>query len=92
MFQASKFAGEYPDIAEYIRGLPSPRAALQEATRRQRQRRHDWFDVNVKIMDAVLEAKFSQHPRLAIMLLDTGDSELIEASPVRQHTMPFGAR
>lgn len=69
-------------MAELIRNMPTPRAALQEATRRQRQRRHDWFDVNVGIMDAVLEEKFTQHAELRRSLLGTGDKELIEASPV----------
>ncbi|KAI0087588.1 DUF1768-domain-containing protein [Irpex rosettiformis] len=82
LFQASKFVKEYPDIAEQIRNLPTPRAALEEATRRQRLRRHDWFDVNVKIMDAVLEKKFTQHDGLYRLLMSTGDRELIEASPV----------
>lgn len=68
--------------------MPTPRAALQEATRRQRQRRHDWFDVNVGIMDAVLEHKFTQHAELRRMLLGTGDRELIEASPVRRGSWP----
>ena len=40
--------------------------------------------MNVKIMDMVLEAKFSQHGQLYNLLLDTEDRELIEASPVRQ--------
>lgn len=84
-FQASKFVDHYPDVAEQIRHLPTPRAALQEATRRQRLRRHDWFDVNLRVMDAVLEAKFTQHHALYKLLLETGDRELIEASPVRQH-------
>ncbi|KAI0799815.1 hypothetical protein BC629DRAFT_1498975 [Irpex lacteus] len=82
LFQASKFLDHCPDVAEQIRHLPTPRAALQEATRRQRLRRHDWFDVNLRVMDAVLEAKFTQHPALYKLLLETGDRELIEASPI----------
>jgi ribA/ribD-fused uncharacterized protein len=33
-------------------------------------------------MDRVLELKFDQHPDLALLLVSTGHSELIEDSPV----------
>ena len=82
-FQASKFFGKRDDIAERIRHLPSPRDALQEATRLARLRRSDWFEVNVGIMDEILEAKFTQHRHLREMLLGTEDREIVEASPVR---------
>lgn len=35
-------------------------------------------------MESILEDKFVQHPRLQHMLLETGDREIIEASPVRK--------
>ncbi len=82
MFQAHKFFPEHPTLAERIRVLPNPRAALEEATRLTRLRRQDWFEVNLGIMDAILEAKFEQHPSLRKLLLDTGDRDLVEASPV----------
>ena len=62
--------------------MPSARAALQEATRNRRLQRSDWFDVNLGIMEIILETKFTQHVELRRMLIDTGDRELIEASPV----------
>ncbi|KAI0688517.1 DUF1768-domain-containing protein [Cytidiella melzeri] len=82
LFQASKFIECYPNIAEQIRQSPTPRAALQEATRMQHLRRHDWFEVNITVMDTVLEAKFTQHAELRQLLLDTGDRQLVEASPI----------
>ncbi|EKM52577.1 uncharacterized protein PHACADRAFT_261084, partial [Phanerochaete carnosa HHB-10118-sp] len=60
----------------------TPKAALEEAKRFRRLQRSDWFDVNIRYMDAVLEAKFTQHPQLRDMLLSTGNGELVEASPV----------
>jgi len=82
LFQAHKFMTTRPDLAERIRLLPSPRAALEEAGRLRRLQRTDWFNVNVSVMDAILEAKFTQHPTLRNMLLGTGNSELVEDSPV----------
>ncbi|KAJ3557060.1 hypothetical protein NM688_g1677 [Phlebia brevispora] len=82
LFQAHKFLPKRPELAERIRNLPSARAALQEATRLTRLRRTDWFDVNLDIMDTILEAKFTQHPSLRVLLLSTGDREIVEASPV----------
>ena len=64
--------------------MPSPRDALNEASRLRPFQRADWFDVNIIIMDSILEAKFTQHRRLRHQLLATGDRELIEASPVRK--------
>ncbi|KZT01034.1 DUF1768-domain-containing protein [Laetiporus sulphureus 93-53] len=82
LFQAHKFLDTDPALAERIRRLPSARAALEEAARSRRLQRSDWFDVNVGIMDMILEAKFTQHSHLRRMLLDTGESQLIEDSPV----------
>jgi hypothetical protein len=39
--------------------------------------RKDWDDIRVEVMQLCLELKFTQHPKLAQKLLDTGD-ELIE--------------
>jgi ribA/ribD-fused uncharacterized protein len=84
VFQAHKFLETSPHLAERIRRAPTPREALQEATRLRRQQRSDWFDVNLGIMDSILEAKFRQHDSLRHKLLETGDRELIEDSPVSQ--------
>jgi len=80
LFQAHKFMPGRPNLAERIRLLPSPRGALQEAGILRRLQRADWFDVNIRVMGDVLEAKFAQHLSLRDMLLKTGDSELIEDS------------
>jgi ribA/ribD-fused uncharacterized protein len=83
LFQAHKFMATRPDLAEHIRCCSTPRKALEEATRLRPYVRHDWFEVNVGIMDLVLELKFTQHPLLADMLRRTGQREILEASPVR---------
>lgn len=79
-----KFIDHKPEIAEEIRNLPTSRAALQAATRYARLRRADWFDHNIRAMDMVLEAKFTQHAALLELLMSTGNRKLVEASPVSE--------
>jgi N-glycosidase YbiA len=42
--------------------------------------RPDWAEVKLQIMRRADGAKFAQHPELAVLLLETGDAELIEDS------------
>ncbi|GJE95755.1 NADAR family protein [Phanerochaete sordida] len=82
LFQALKFIGHRPDLAERVRNAPSARQALTEATNNRRKQRNDWFHVNLNMMDRALHAKFTQHAALRDMLLGTGDRLLIENSPL----------
>ncbi|KIP09433.1 hypothetical protein PHLGIDRAFT_50683, partial [Phlebiopsis gigantea 11061_1 CR5-6] len=82
LFQALKFMETDSRLAERVRRMPTPREALREATRLRNRQRTDWFEVNVGFMDQILQAKFSQHPHLERLLLNTGSRELIEDSPV----------
>ena len=43
--------------------------------------REDWEDIKEWVMRAALAMKFQQHPKLQVMLLNTGNLEIIEASP-----------
>jgi predicted NAD-dependent protein-ADP-ribosyltransferase YbiA (DUF1768 family) len=72
-----------PALAELIRTQPSARAARKEAGYQRAHQRSDWFEVNVEVMDDILYAKFIQHEDLREKLLETGNRELIEDSPVR---------
>ena len=83
VFQAFKFMTTDPALAELIRTQPSARSARREAGFRRKHQRSDWFDVNVEVMDVILHAKFTQHEDLREKLLETGNRELIEDSPVR---------
>lgn len=71
-----------PALAELIRTQLSARAARSEAGFQRAHQRSDWFEVNVEAMDLVLQAKFMQHEDLRLKLLETGNRELIEDSPV----------
>ena len=43
--------------------------------------RDDWEEQKDAVMFSGLQAKFSQHPQLARLLLSTGDSAIVEKSP-----------
>lgn len=42
--------------------------------------REDWDRVKLGIMEQIIQAKFEQNPRLAQLLLDTGDMQLVEGN------------
>ncbi|KAI0060208.1 DUF1768-domain-containing protein [Artomyces pyxidatus] len=82
LYQAFKFLDTaHHSRADKIRRLPSARTARDQAGQWRQYQRPDWLDVNVQIMDIVLWEKFTQHPSLRQMLLDTDNRELIEDSP-----------
>jgi len=75
-FQAQKFPGT--EHEEAIRLGKSPMIAARMGRSRERPLRADWEAVKDDIMRAALYAKFTQHPGLRSLLLQTGDAELIE--------------
>ncbi|CAG7849686.1 SubName: Full=Uncharacterized protein {ECO:0000313/EMBL:CCA74095.1} [Serendipita indica DSM 11827] len=83
VFQAYKFIVHRPGLAEHIRTFSkNPRDAFNEARRFQPEVREDWAKVKIDLMYNILKAKFSQHSSLKRELMNTGDAELIEDSPV----------
>ena len=75
-FQAQKFRGT--EHAESIRLEKSPMVAARMGRDRSKPFRSDWDVVKDQVMrDAVL-AKFTQHPEIGKILLETGDAILIE--------------
>ncbi|KAJ7449680.1 DUF1768-domain-containing protein [Mycena latifolia] len=80
LFQAFKFHGHRPDLAEKIRMAPTAEAVFSIAHSNKSSARSDWFSINVSKMEEALFLKFSQHPLLQQELLSTGDSELYQDS------------
>ncbi|EIN05311.1 DUF1768-domain-containing protein [Punctularia strigosozonata HHB-11173 SS5] len=82
LFEAYKFFTTAPEISERIRQLPKPRDALAEALKSELKDlvRADWHDVRVRVMERVLEMKFTQHQELRQILLSTGGRELVNDS------------
>jgi ribA/ribD-fused uncharacterized protein len=75
-FQAQKFIGT--EHEELIRTTPSPMAAAKIGRDRKRPLRPDWEEVKDCVMRKAVWTKFNQHPRLAAMLIETGDAVIVE--------------
>jgi ribA/ribD-fused uncharacterized protein len=75
-FQAQKFPGSSHE--EEIRRATSPMIAARMGRSRKRPLRRDWESAKDGIMLEALRAKFSQHPDLRKLLLETGDRPLVE--------------
>jgi N-glycosidase YbiA len=75
-FQAQKFAGTSDE--EELRLADSPMQVAKMGRDRKRPLRKDWEAVKDNIMREALKAKFTQHKELKVILLETGDAELVE--------------
>src|SRR5689334_21340172 len=75
-FQAQKFAGS--PYEEQIRRAKTAREAADLGRSRKQPLRRDWEAVKEGVMREALVAKFTQHPDLLDILLDTGDALLVE--------------
>jgi ribA/ribD-fused uncharacterized protein len=75
-FQAQKFSGT--EHEEEVRQAKSPMIAARMGRSRERPLRPDWESVKEDVMREALNAKFTQHPDLGSLLLQTGNAEMIE--------------
>jgi ribA/ribD-fused uncharacterized protein len=77
LFQAMRFNN--PEIRELIRKEKSPMGAKMKAKSHQKFRVVEpMSDEDVENMKKCVRLKFEQNPEIRIMLLGTGDSEIIE--------------
>ncbi|WFD31877.1 hypothetical protein MSPP1_002917 [Malassezia sp. CBS 17886] len=83
LFQAHKFLEHRPNIAAKVRKASSPIEAIRIARTHAKDVRADWIrdGVNVITMRSVLLLKFTQHSNLRLALLETGDTDIVHASP-----------
>jgi len=79
-FQAMKFRD--PAIQQRIAACATPGEAAKMGRDRSLPLRNNWEDVKEGFMKTALLAKFSQHDDLQMLLLNTKDACLIEASPI----------
>ena len=79
-FQAQKFVGT--KHMELVRLAPSPKVAARMGRDRSRPLRTDWEAVKDEVMRKAVLRKFERHVPLRAVLLDTGDEEIIENSPI----------
>ncbi|HYL98396.1 MAG TPA: NADAR family protein [Blastocatellia bacterium] len=75
-FQAQKFAGT--EHEEAVRNAKSPMIAARIGRDRARGLRSDWEQVKDSVMLRAVRTKFDQHPRLASLLLSTGEAPICE--------------
>jgi N-glycosidase YbiA len=75
-FQAHKFI-DTPHF-EMIRQAKSPKEAALMGRDRQQPLRPDWDQVKDEIMYSAVQRKFETHGDIRIILLATGDEELVE--------------
>ena len=74
----------YPTVEHYdeeIRTAPNPMLARRMGRSKSHPIRPDWDDVKEEVMFQATLAKFESHADARASLLDTGDEELVEASP-----------
>ncbi len=75
-FQAQKFAGT--EHEEFIRSEPSPMIAAKMGRDRNCPFRSDWDLIKDDVMRLAIRAKFTQHKTLRNLLLETGESIIVE--------------
>jgi ribA/ribD-fused uncharacterized protein len=78
-FRAQKFAGTPHE--EEVRLARAPKIAAEMGRDRSRPLRSDWEEVKEEAMRRALRAKFTQHDDLRVLLLATGDAEILENAP-----------
>lgn len=75
-FQAQKFAGT--EYEEEIRLSATPMEAANLGRDRNKPLRKDWEQVKDSIMKEAVLAKFKTHDDIRVILISTGDNEIIE--------------
>ncbi len=78
-FQAQKFAGT--PFADQVRQKPTPNEAAKMGRRRSLPLRPDWNEVKDHIMLQGVLRKFETHEDIRVVLLATGDEQLVENAP-----------
>lgn len=79
-FQAQKFINTVH--LDEVHQANTPRKAAQIGRDRSLPLRSDWEEVKEDVMMKALEAKFRTHQDLYNVLVETGQSEIIEDSPI----------
>jgi len=79
-YQAAKFTK--PEIVQEIKSARSAHDAFKLSRKFAEQKRPDWDEIKVGVMEEIVRAKLSQHLYIQQKLKETGDREIIEDSPV----------
>ena len=79
-YQSAKFDDQ--KIKEEIFNAKSPLDAFNIGRNPKNILKKDWFEIRVKIMEDIVREKIKQYPVIYNKLIETGDREIIEASPI----------
>jgi ribA/ribD-fused uncharacterized protein len=79
-YQGFKF--EDRAIQEHVRACKSAHEAMKYAQSLPEHYRKGWDEVKVTLMYEVCLAKYNQHPYIQEKLEETGDTVLVESSPI----------
>ena len=79
-YQASKF--DDIELKNKILNAKSPREAFNMGRDPKNILRKDWYSIRIKIMEDIIHEKIKQHPYIYKKLLETGDREIVETSPI----------
>ncbi len=79
-YQAAKFNDK--SIIEEVRNTRSAHDAFVLARSYDDRKRDDWMDIRVEVMEKIVRAKLEQHDYIKNRLLETGNKEIVENSPV----------
>lgn len=81
-YQAQKFVGTPAQhLCQVIRAAVSPDQAAAIGRNPQNLLRPDWEQVKTQVMYQAVYTKFTTHPDLADILLQTGQDYIVEQSP-----------
>ena len=78
-FQAQQFAGT--PHAEEVRQAKTPKDAANIGRERKRPLRKDWEEIKDDVMRRAVIRKFETHPDIRVILLATGEEEIVENAP-----------
>jgi ribA/ribD-fused uncharacterized protein len=79
-YQASKFDSK--EVKDEIFDAKSPLEAFNIGRDPKNILRKNWFEIRVKVMENIIREKIKQYPDICEKLIETGDKEIIEASPI----------
>lgn len=80
-YQAAKFDGFAPNVAEAIRSSFSAHEAQKIARENKLFQRTDWDEIKLHIMEEILRAKVRQNPYVLKKLIQTQNYTIVEDSP-----------
>lgn len=79
-YQAAKF--EDKEIVELIYNAPSPHSAKEISQKYKSRVDPNWDSKKILVMENIIRAKALAHPYVREKLLETGNREIVEDSPV----------